>query len=157
MKNKGFTLVELMIVIAIIAVLATIIMPKMSGARQKANLNACMQNVRQIGLAMEIYAQDNNGFHTPYTDGAGHYAFTPTYLTPTYIRAVPTCPTGHTYCVAANMNTGLYSAHSPSPADLVLSMCGTGSGYPDTCHPEINNFRWCPQYVVGGTKILLNY
>jgi len=155
MKNKGFTMVELMIVIAIIAVLASIIMPKMSGARQKANLNACMQNVRQIGLAMEMYAQDNNGFHTPYTDGAPHYAFVPNYLIPGYIRAVPTCPTGHSYWVAANMTNGSYSSHQPSPADLVISICGPGSGYDENAHPGLS--RWCPQYVVGGTKILLTY
>jgi len=153
--GRGFTMVEVIIVVAIIAILASIIMPKMTGARTRANLSACMQNIRQIAMAMEMYSNDNNGYHTPYTDGVWHSAFTPNYLIPDYLKALPVCPTGHTYSVTANCGWGSSSAHSPSPADIVLSMCGIGSGYaPEDRHPGLS--RWCPQYVIG-SGILKNY
>jgi len=155
-KKNGFTLIELMIVIAIIAILASVLVPNFAKSKERAQLEACKSNIRQIAVAMEMYAGDNNGFHTPYTDYAVHYSFSANYLTPDYIKTIPTCPTGHTYTIAANCPTGYYSAHNPSPADLVLSMCGPGSGMGiyENAHPGLS--RWCPQYVIGG-GILLKY
>jgi len=47
-KKTGFTMIELMIVIAIISILATIIIPKMTGARDKSKLEACKTNLKHI-------------------------------------------------------------------------------------------------------------
>lgn len=65
MKSKGFTLVELMIVIAIISILATIIIPKMSQARDRSKLAACKSNLRHLGVAAEMYANDNGHLYPP--------------------------------------------------------------------------------------------
>jgi len=152
-KITGFTLIELMIVIAIIAILASVLVPNFSKSKEKAQLEACKSNLRSIAIAMELYAADNNGFHTPYTDFAFHTRFVPNYLVPNYIKVLPTCPTGHGYAVAANCPTGSYSPHNPSPADLVISLCGPGSGYtPEDRHNGLN--RWCPQYVIGGGYVI---
>ena len=60
--KKGFTLIELLVVIAIIAVLAAILFPVFATAREKARQTTCMNNMRQLTLALNMYAQDNGQF-----------------------------------------------------------------------------------------------
>ncbi len=56
--RRGFTLIELLVVIAIIAVLAAILFPVFSRARAKARQASCLSNLKQLGLAFEMYTQD---------------------------------------------------------------------------------------------------
>ena len=66
--NRGFTLIELLVVIAIIAILAAILFPVFSRAREKALQTKCLSNVKQIGLAFQMYMTDNNGTMPPWYD-----------------------------------------------------------------------------------------
>ncbi|MCW3060774.1 MAG: prepilin-type N-terminal cleavage/methylation domain, partial [Capsulimonas sp.] len=59
-RNDGFTLIELLVVIAIIAILAAILFPVFAKAREKARQTTCASNLRQLGLAMLQYVQDND-------------------------------------------------------------------------------------------------
>ena len=63
-RNKGFTLIELLVVIAIIAILAAILFPVFAKARAKARQASCQSNLKQIGLAWAMYAQDYDGVLT---------------------------------------------------------------------------------------------
>jgi len=57
-KRRGFTLIELLVVIAIIAILAAILFPVFSRAREQARKSNCLSNLKQMGTAMLMYAQD---------------------------------------------------------------------------------------------------
>ena len=64
-STHGFTLVEMLVVIGIIAILASLMMPSLARAKGKANQIKCLNNMRQLGLALTLYAEDYSGEFPP--------------------------------------------------------------------------------------------
>jgi prepilin-type N-terminal cleavage/methylation domain-containing protein len=91
MKKRGFTLVEIMIVVAIIGLLAAIAIPSFVNARNTSRQNACINNLRQIDSAKEQSAMANGT-----AEGAAAHADWVSYIKG---GAAPTCPASGTYAI----------------------------------------------------------
>ena len=101
--KKGFTLVEIMIVVAIIAILAAVAIPNFIKYRKSSQATACVSNLKQIQAAKEQYLMA--------TPTAGSAAITLANIcgASAYIKATPTCPAGGEYPLLSFLkNTTLF-------------------------------------------------
>ena len=106
--KTGFTLIELLVVIAIIAILASMLLPALARAKGAAQRIKCVNNLKQIDLALKLYVDDNNGWLPPRTNA---YRW-PTLLLPYYLNTnLLVCPTD------AQRGTPPTMTGSPTPAD----------------------------------------
>lgn len=116
-RSGGFTLIELMIVIAIIAILAAILVPNFIRARAQGQLTACKSNLKNIGTALEMYS----------TDWAGKYPGTTSALTPNYLKTIPLCPAAASNTYVATFGTGAAFNATPAYQDYYYVSCTTAN------------------------------
>ncbi len=127
-KDRGFTLIELLVVIAIIAILAAMILPALGKAKQKSQGVYCMNNGKQLMIAMHMYAQDNRDLLPPNPDDAntvpGHN-WCPGNVTPKtganeYDPDILMDPTKNLLALYLGKNVSVYSCPSdPRPAGKI--------------------------------------
>ncbi len=119
-KSKGFTLIELLVVIAIIAILAAILFPVFAQAREKARQTSCLSNMKQLGVALNMYAQDYDGAlsQTSWEVGSLKSKIHWSYLVQPYVKNLQifVCPSDPNPVVPKNRICG--------PADTIgVSLC----------------------------------
>ncbi len=103
-RRHGFTLMEMMIVIGVIAILITSIVPRYAKSRRQSKLSACKQNLRNMAAALESYATDNNGLYPQYLQQL-------TVPAKPYIKTLPICQE----CGGeSSYTTGYESAENPN-------------------------------------------
>lgn len=104
LARKGFTLIELLLAVLIIAVLASIVIPRIAGSAKDANVAKCDANRANLISAIERYAIKNKG---NYPTAIGDV------LNSTYFpHGLPVCPYGTAYVYVGNATGGTITAHS---------------------------------------------
>ncbi len=153
-SREGFTLIELLIVIAIIAILTAILFPVFAQVREQARKAACVSNCKQLGTAMQMYAQDYDGQLPGWDDPSNHPLFNQwdwaivvplldAYVKNTHIWQCPSAPKQAQYLhgpkgsqlyVTYGYNEYLYNTRHGAPPmyqgkwNVLAALAGTQAG-----------------------------
>ncbi len=122
--NKGFTLIELLVVIAIIGILAGILLPVLSRARESARKTQCMSNVKQIGMGLIMYANEND---ENFPSSSANAMLSLNLLYPDYVSDPRTfnCPSDTSVTTATNAGIAASTA-------FTKNQCSYGYDYTHT-------------------------
>ena len=115
-RREGFTLVELLSVIAIIAILAALLFPALNRASARANTTRCLSNIRQWGAAATLYLSDNDGYYPPQGNAPESGQMASIYTNAWYNVLPP--------YVGCEVMSNLYARKAmPRPGDKSLFIC----------------------------------
>ncbi len=151
--KRGFTLIELVVVIAIIAILAAILFPVFAQAREKARAITCVSNVRQIGLASAMYIQDYDETFCPsavdvvdlnYDPSGGLVTHAFVYVLQPYSKSnlyskCPDAPVPTKFKKARDEGRLGYSMATPSPDGVALGSIDEPSSHVAFMDAQIDN------------------
>jgi prepilin-type N-terminal cleavage/methylation domain-containing protein len=140
-EKKGFTLIELLVVIAIIAILAAMLLPALSRAREQARRAVCINNLKQLGLAVHMYANDFNN-NVPLG------SLSTTSVEGKWIPFSDACRNGY----ASLFTKGGY-AYIMRDRNLDYHTLPTGLGLLYGSYIEDHNVYYCPSSLQGSVQL----
>ncbi len=151
MKRKGFTLIELLVVIAIIAILAAILFPVFARARAKAYQTQCLNNLKQLGTALAMYAQDHENRLPVGVDENGKYWYT---LLSSYVRnsQVYSCPADSTVASTGGSLDGVvsfcYRDEVYEPKELKPPPYGSDAEWKKIHGQKVDEIEWVSETAI---------
>jgi prepilin-type N-terminal cleavage/methylation domain-containing protein len=133
-RRHAFTLIELLVVISIIAILAALLLPALAHGKERGRTAACLANLHQMGVALQVYIDENNN-HLPFMDDKG-------------TNTVVTNPYPSMDIVLSNQLGSVKILRCPSDHQMVYEQ--TGSSYSwnsllngqDAGHPDLLGIRY---------------
>jgi prepilin-type N-terminal cleavage/methylation domain-containing protein/prepilin-type processing-associated H-X9-DG protein len=134
-RKRGFTLIELLVVIAIISILASLLLPAVVRAKQAAYKIKCVSQLRQLGFALQMYADEHDGEYPPRRHAPEHWVFS---LKPYYLDTdenILQCPSDRFFNKRSYIINGWndYFEATLSPADyLEYSNWNWPRGFPES-------------------------
>jgi prepilin-type N-terminal cleavage/methylation domain-containing protein/prepilin-type processing-associated H-X9-DG protein len=168
-EKARFTLIELLVVIAIIAILASMLLPALQKARAKAREISCTNHVKQLNLAMTMYAGDNDG-HYPTNDKARWHVLLLSYAGDAKVYQCPVETYTRGYATNYNLcgwNTSMTDGQvvGPSTTSMFVDTAQCSSGVTSTTNAEdFNNYatgssdwQWTPPSSWTGTEMGTRY
>jgi prepilin-type N-terminal cleavage/methylation domain-containing protein/prepilin-type processing-associated H-X9-DG protein len=170
-RRKGFTLVELLVVIGIVAILIGLLMPALTRARQQANYVKCQSNLRQVGIYLQAYINQWRGWIYPPGLGAGHpleqrwpmHVFKP----PMWNPPVMLCPSDldplaehsyilNDYLAARGIKASTKNLGGKTTSDVIV-MGEKKSDYPDYYMNEGTDYPSRVEFFRHGVRLGSNY